>query len=77
MVAFNSGVDKDNIIKKKNGLIVPCYDKKIFASSIKKIISNKKNFSVNKQVNKVHKLCSSEYETKDILKFAKKDFKKN
>ncbi len=77
VVAFNSGVAQDNIIKGKNGFIVPCYNKKIFAKSIKKIILNKSSLLGNSQVNKVHKLCSSEYETNNILKFAEKDFNKN
>ena len=77
VVAFNSGIAQDAIINGKNGFLVPCYNKEIFTNSLQKLLLRKNNSKKILMNSKFHKLCSSENEAKNIIRYAKKDFREN
>lgn len=72
IVAFDQGVAHDTIINGKNGYLVPCFNKMIFANSISKVLfTQKSKFKSNKAKSLFHPLN----EVNKIIKIAKIDLK--
>jgi len=76
VVAFDSGVAQDSIVNGVNGYLVPCYDKYIFAQSIKEALYIKKNKGNNNKVNEIKKFCSSSYEANTIIRIGEEDLRR-
>ena len=75
VIAFNVGVAQDNVINKKNGYLVSCFETKLFAESIYKVLFLKKIIDKEVVNKKLKKVFNSFYEAETIIKHSKRDIK--
>jgi len=73
VIAFNVGVAQDNVINKKNGYLVSCFNRRVFAESIYKVLFFKKFVDKNKINKKLKKIFNSFYEAETFIKHSKRD----
>ena len=77
VVAFNQGIAQDTVFQGKNGFLVNNFDIKKYADSIYKILFNKKKIIGIPSLKQMKRNCSSDYETKKIIKISHDDLIKS
>ena len=73
VVAYDLGSAQEFVINNKTGYLIKKYDVREFANGIKKIIAND-HFDFDKKIfNDIKNKCSSQTETKKLIKLAYAD----